>query len=484
MGSTCAAVPIALTELEQQVFHALLEAVGHFGLGTTVRVAGGWVRDKLLGKSSDDIDIVVDDMSGEEFALKVAEYMTQSAAGSMVSSVGVVKQNPDQSKHLATACFRLYGLDLDVNNLRTETYTQDSRIPVTTIGTPTEDAQRRDFTVNALFYNLNTGSVEDFTGSGLTDLRDRIIRTPLPASETFRDDPLRMLRAVRFATRLDFRLDAPVLAAASDNDMHQLLEAKVSRERFGIEVDKMMMAAGRCPVAALALMQQTRLLAPVFICPEIMAAVPPEQSPLSADDLAKGAELARETAEVLLAEEPRQELRIAMYAALLSTWAERTVPEKKWQRPLIPSLLRAALKIDNKACEAVQDVAAAATALSCGRALVGAERSRHVGTQLRIAAERWPEAVALSETLSGARGDAARQAFEEDCQWILGSGLLGCWQWKPIFDGKRLMAPPFNVPKGRRVGEVMDSQLQWRLESPQLTEEECAHRIMELAKSW
>jgi len=481
--ATAASPQITLTELEQQVFGALLDAVSHFGLGTTLRAAGGWVRDKLLDKASDDIDIVVDNMSGEEFALKVVEYMAQIDAGSMVSTVGVVKQNPDQSKHLATACFRLFGLSLDVNNLRTETYTEDSRIPVTSIGTPAEDAQRRDFTVNALFYNLNTKTVEDLTGSGLADLSQGIIRTPLPANETFRDDPLRLLRALRFAARLGFALDAGIIEASSDGTMHQLLQTKVSRERFGLEVDKMMKAQGERPVAAFSLMRQVGLLAPVFITPEIVAALAPGQAPLNPDDLATGVDYSREVADILLAEETQQELRIVMYASLLSSWTERTALEKKKPRPLIPPLLRAALKIDNTACDAVQDVAAAAAALHKGRGLQGAERSRHVGAQLRLAEERWPQALALSVVLSGARGGAARQAFLQDRDGISSSGLLGCWTWKPFIDGKRLMAPPFSVPKGRRLGEVMEAQLQWRLERPQLTEEECAARVQELVNS-
>merc|ERR1719361_71897 len=275
----------------------MLDTVKQFNLGTTLRAAGGWVRDKLLGISSDDIDIVVDNMSGEEFALKVIEYMTQNAEGGMVSSVGVVKQNPDQSKHLATACFRMYGLSLDVNNLRTETYTEDSRIPATSIGTPREDAERRDFTVNALFYNITVGAVEDFTGQGLADLREGLMRTPLAASETFQDDPLRMLRALRFAARLDFRLDPSLVEAASASTMHQLLETKVSRERFGIEIDKMMKAKGRRPVAALELMRKTGLLGPVFVNPPETAAFVPE----GRAELEEGTTRAGRAADILLA---------------------------------------------------------------------------------------------------------------------------------------------------------------------------------------
>jgi tRNA nucleotidyltransferase (CCA-adding enzyme) len=92
---------------------------------------------------------------------------------------------------------------IDLVNLRSEEYAADSRVPVIEIGTPEQDAMRRDLTVNALFYNINTGQIEDLTGKGISDLQARICRTPLDPLQTFMDDPLRVLRAVRFARRFD-----------------------------------------------------------------------------------------------------------------------------------------------------------------------------------------------------------------------------------------------------------------------------------------
>lgn len=90
---------------------------------------------------------------------------------------------------------------IDLVNLRSEKYTDDSRVPVIEIGSPEEDALRRDLTINALFYNINEQKVEDFTGKGLEDLQNGIIRTPLDPLQTFLDDPLRVLRTIRFACR-------------------------------------------------------------------------------------------------------------------------------------------------------------------------------------------------------------------------------------------------------------------------------------------
>lgn len=90
-----------------------------------------------------------------------------------------------------------------------------------------EDALRRDLTINSLFYNVNTGEIEDFSGRGLADMRDGIIRTPLPPLTTLLDDPLRVLRAVRFASRLDFRMAPDLTEAASDARVHRSLAQKV-----------------------------------------------------------------------------------------------------------------------------------------------------------------------------------------------------------------------------------------------------------------
>lgn len=119
---------IRLTEVEQNVFRILQAAKAHGKLQTTVRAVGGWVRDKLLGLESDDIDIAVDDMSGAAFAEEVRNYL--KAQGEPVGRLAVIERNPAQSKHLETATMRVCGLSLDFVNLRAEAYSDPaSRIP-------------------------------------------------------------------------------------------------------------------------------------------------------------------------------------------------------------------------------------------------------------------------------------------------------------------------------------------------------------------
>jgi tRNA nucleotidyltransferase/poly(A) polymerase len=253
---------IDISDEEKLIFDFLLEVNEHYKLGTTLRVAGGWIRNKLLGIFSDDIDIALDNMLGKEFA----EHVTKHAKlkGMREHTVGVIEARPEQSKHLETATTHIYGQAIDFVNLRCEEYAdQDSRIPTSMrLGTPLEDAMRRDLTINSLFYNLNTRTVEDFSGRGMQDLQLGLVETPLPPRSTLLDDPLRVLRAVRFAVTFNFLVVDDLIEAAQLVEVHDALAEKVSRERVGTELSKMM--KGSDPVGAMALIRELGILDVVF----------------------------------------------------------------------------------------------------------------------------------------------------------------------------------------------------------------------------
>ncbi|KAG8807805.1 CCA tRNA nucleotidyltransferase, mitochondrial [Serendipita sp. 401] len=177
------------------------------------RIAGGWVRDKLLGMDSDDIDIAINRMTGEAFAQGLLDSRKIESAGATIAS------NPEQSKHLATTKIKLLDYEVDLVNLRSESYTEDSRIPEIAFGTPQEDAERRDLTINAMFYNVHSRAIEDLTGKGIEDLKSGRIRTPLDPKTTFEDDPLRILRCVRFASRLGFDVAESISIAAKEPEI-------------------------------------------------------------------------------------------------------------------------------------------------------------------------------------------------------------------------------------------------------------------------
>lgn len=252
MASQPTTTTIELTPKEAQLKDLLLDttefinASRETGEPVILRWAGGWVRDKLLRIGSHDIDTAINVMTGEAFALRLCEFCADpntikkhDLEESTIGSLHKIARNPAKSKHLETTTIKLFGYDVDFVNLRKETYTEDSRNPQMEFGTAEEDALRRDATVNALFYNLNTGKVEDFT-TGLIDMKSRLIKTPLEPFQTFMDDPLRVLRLVRFASRLEFTIDPAAEKVMGDSRVLDALRLKISRERVGVEIEKML----------------------------------------------------------------------------------------------------------------------------------------------------------------------------------------------------------------------------------------------------
>lgn len=268
---------VQLTQREQQLRLLLvnvakyIDSTARLTQPVILRWAGGWVRDRLLGIESHDIDVAINAMTGQQFAQHLSEYCKRPEAvethGFLPGDIGRlhhIASNPDKSKHLETAMVKLFGMDLDFVNLRKETYAEDSRNPQMEFGTAEEDALRRDATINALFYNLHTEEVEDFTG-GIRDMEAKIIRTPMPPFQTFMDDPLRVLRLIRFASRLGFAIDAESEKFMNDERVLEALRKKISRERVGVELEKML--KGKTPRVALELLDRLGLYQAIFSDP-------------------------------------------------------------------------------------------------------------------------------------------------------------------------------------------------------------------------
>jgi len=159
---------IKINPHEQKIFDTILEVAQKNNLKTVFRVSGGWVRDKMLLRESNDIDFALDNIYGAEFAEMLSKHLYKKNHG---SKFGVIKANSDKSKHLETATLKVHGTFIDLVNLRSEEYASDSRVPTIEIGTPLQDALRRDLTINSMFYNINTKEVEDFTEKGIEDLK-------------------------------------------------------------------------------------------------------------------------------------------------------------------------------------------------------------------------------------------------------------------------------------------------------------------------
>ncbi len=217
-----------------------------------VYVIGGFVRDHILGRvhPDKDIDIVVIG-DGPAMARAVAREISRDIRVTVFKTFG-------------TAMFRYENNDIEFVGARKESYSAESRKPSVKPGTLEDDQNRRDFTINALAISLNRdnpGEVLDPFG-GLDDLRNGIIRTPLDPDTTFSDDPLRMMRAVRFATQLGFSIDEETMTSISRNADRIKI---VSAERITTELNKIMSA--EIPSKGLILLEKTGLLD--LILPEI-----------------------------------------------------------------------------------------------------------------------------------------------------------------------------------------------------------------------
>lgn len=239
-----------LKHLQHDIFKIISEEAGQ--LGQESYVIGGYVRDIFLNRDSKDIDVVTVG-SGIELASAVATRLGKGAHLSVFKNFG-------------TAQVKYYDLEVEFVGARRESYTHDSRKPIVENGTLADDQNRRDFTINALALCLNQGRFGELIDpfNGLSDMENGIIRTPLDPDITFSDDPLRMMRAIRFATQLGFEIEEETFKAIERNKERIKI---ISGERIIDEINKMMKTSK--PSVGFILLEKSGLLALIF--PELQA---------------------------------------------------------------------------------------------------------------------------------------------------------------------------------------------------------------------
>ncbi len=210
--------------LDNDIFHQISAVADH--LDVECYVVGGYVRDLFLERPSNDIDVVVVG-SGIEVAAALKQKLGKRAYLSVFRNFG-------------TAQIKFKGMEIEFVGARKESYSHDSRKPVVENGTLEDDQNRRDFTINALAVCLNQARFGELVDpfDGLLDLEDGLIRTPLDPDITFSDDPLRMLRCVRFSTQLKFFIEDETFEALRRNAERIKI---VSGERIADELNKIMM---------------------------------------------------------------------------------------------------------------------------------------------------------------------------------------------------------------------------------------------------
>jgi len=238
---------VKLEQLESLIIGKVAEAANQLQLPAFV--VGGFVRDKLLGRPCKDIDVVC-----------LGDAITLANA---VSEKFQPQPKVSWFKNFGTAHLNIQGYDVEFVGARKESYQQHSRNPTVEPGTIKDDQERRDFTINALAINLQEALsdqiklVDPF--NGVQDLEDKIIRTPLSPDKTFSDDPLRMLRAIRFATQLGFVVEANTLLGITDT-AHRI--SIISQERITDELNKIMLSPK--PSIGWDLLFKTGLLKEIF----------------------------------------------------------------------------------------------------------------------------------------------------------------------------------------------------------------------------
>ncbi|KAM9978987.1 hypothetical protein ACTFIZ_000324 [Dictyostelium cf. discoideum] len=478
-------VDIKLTQCEIQLFKELMHVIRDSGCGTTLRVAGGWVRDKLRGDDSNDIDITLDNMMGEAFAELVNKHL--SSKHHQTHRIGVIQSNPEQSKHLETATVKVFDMWIDFVNLRSETYTDTSRIPEISIGTPLQDALRRDLTINSLFFNINENRIEDFTGKGINDLRDGIIRTPLPSLTTFLDDPLRVFRSIRFASRLHFEIDDELFKAGSDPVVKDAIKSKISHERIAKEFDGMLSAYDPC--YSVELINRFGLFDCLFSLPTVGLD----------ETYIKKLENSNEDSEHYCAiaqywirkggeryEEIDTKRQLILSALMLPFYGIKfkNANKKNKEMSIIHYMFIEYIKFSNKDYDDVSLI------LECSEQLmehiINFEKKREfkrkeIGLIIHKSAQLWIVVIIISlikrQFLDPSNDE--HLLFKEFVGEIEKQGLVGIWNIKRLLNGKQVQ-DLLNRKPGTWLAPVIQLILEWQLENPSKTEKDCKDWLLTL----
>lgn len=229
---------------EKNLNHKVFKLINKWAVAHNVRtfVVGGYVRDLFLNIKSKDVDIVV-----EGDGISLADYLLKELS---------VKKGYQVFKNYGTAHFTYDGIEWEFVGARKESYNHNSRNPRVQAGSIEDDQKRRDFTINTLFISLGNDYAQlTDPFNGLEDLKNGLIKTPLNPIETFNDDPLRMLRAIRFANRFNFKIDDSAFDAISS--LSERIDI-VAPERISEELNKMLMS--EYPSNAFVLMDKCSLL--------------------------------------------------------------------------------------------------------------------------------------------------------------------------------------------------------------------------------
>ncbi|CAL8577139.1 CCA tRNA nucleotidyltransferase, mitochondrial [Xanthoria parietina] len=496
---------ITLSEQEATLRQLLLDVSNYIGTldghsRPQLRFTGGWVRDKLLGVGSKDIDIAIDSMTGYHFGMLMKQYLEQpdtQAKYPKSVKLSKIEANPDKSKHLETTTAHIMGLDIDLVNLRKETYTEHSRNPQMEFGTPQDDAMRRDATVNAMFYHLDNSGIEDFTGRGFNDMERGLIKTPLSPYQTFKDDPLRVLRAIRFASRLGYSIDPEDERAMSDPAIWEEFKLKITRERVGIEITKML--RGPNPRQALHLIDRLGLYKTIFTIPGSESSPPGTalsnwqkaydelQTMVNVESEDFDGQNAMVIVKSILFNKSEEVYPMWLLCAFVP-WARLGRPAPKKPGGVAPTLAKMSaqegIKADNDSAKLIDNAASHLESIIQARHAVIKEESttnplkrkqddvsrQEQGLFIREWGSNWRCSVmyAILTEITESAPEQHHELLEQYARWLStlkDLDLLEAYQLKPLVDGKKL-TKEFETKDGPWVGKALKVIIAWQLRTP------------------
>nr|XP_023876987.1 CCA tRNA nucleotidyltransferase, mitochondrial-like [Quercus suber] len=527
---------IELTQMERSIFDRLLATLRHFDLTNHhLRVAGGWVRDKLLGKECYDIDIALDNMLGSEFVDKVRDYLLST--GEQVQGVAVIPCNPEQSKHLETARMRLFDMWIDFVNLRSEEYSDNSRIP-TKVGSEyvlillvlnawymarRQENASPTFTLAIWLPSLNDAPCQlpkcrfgpsthqfvylfvcffSFSFFGYIYIYIILILNFYMHTCFLQHY---CLISVHLGAKFGFLLDEELKEAASCDEVKDALAAKISRERIGVEID--LMLSGNQPVKAMTYICDLMLFWIVFT-------LPPKFEPAKSEGCDRFCigyldatwSLIQLIGDSTFNDEQR---RLSLYAALFLPFRKTIYKDNKAKKiPVVNYIFRESLKRKASDAETVVNLHSALDKflslipflvsegniqpieVNWGRGLDDVPYPSKLrvltGLLLREIKDFWRVTLLLSTLLYPTEVDCTedfpKQHFQLDKQRdlfeavesaIAKLGLEKVWDVKPLVNGKDIMSVLQHKAGGPLIRVWQQKLLAWQLAHPYGTAEEC-----------
>ena len=438
---------------------------------TKLYMAGGYVRDKLLKKDPKDIDFVVEGpptagIDAATFIAKKLNVFKQDSNPVTYPTYGTAKLNIPVNGEI---------VEVEFVAPRVEKYEVGSRKPLVFAGTLEDDAKRRDFTVNSLFQNLTTNEIKDLTGRGISDLNNKILKTTGDADWIFSEDPLRILRAVRFALKYNFTLPISVIKAIKNasKDLNN-----ISKERIKDELNKILVLS--TPSKAIRLFKITGIMD--IVLPELSKLVDLKQNSYHKDDAFY------HTLDVLDKTPPELIRRLSALFHDIGKAATRTEKNGKVQfighanvGSLISKTIMRRLKYSNEDIDKVSKIVDAHMDLKSG----GKEAEILSDGTLRklifkIADNLEPLLdVVHADNISHSEAASMPEQINKVREKIAGMDINSILNTKSILDGNDIIQLG---AKGKLVGEIKDRLLTMALKNPEFTKEQAINLAKNLIR--